>query len=109
VRREERGETSVIHEINTAAFDRPDEADLVDSLRAESAVLLSLVAELEQRIVGHILFSRMWIDGDGVRSRLRHWHLLQCCPTISVAESVRDSSERAWTVCAKDTNRSSLF
>ena len=25
-------------------------------------MLLSLVAELERRIVGHILFSRMWID-----------------------------------------------
>lgn len=28
-------------------------------------VLHSLVAELERRIVGHILFSRMWIDARG--------------------------------------------
>lgn len=65
VRHEDPGEPSLIRAVNEAAFDRPDEADLVDCLRADGAVLLSLVAELEQRIVGHILFSRMWIDGDG--------------------------------------------
>ena len=58
-------ERSVVHSINKAAFGRPDEADLVDSLRTEGAVLLSLVAELEKRIVGHILFSRMSIETAG--------------------------------------------
>ena len=48
-----------------AAFGRPDEADLVDQLRAEGVVLASLVAEFEKRIVGHILFSRMWIETTG--------------------------------------------
>jgi putative acetyltransferase len=52
----------MIRSINQAAFGRPDEADLVDSLRSEGAVLLSLVAEVERRIVGHMLFSRMSID-----------------------------------------------
>ena len=52
----------MVRSINEAAFGRPDEADLIDGLRTDGAVLLSLVAELEQRIVGHILFSRMWID-----------------------------------------------
>jgi putative acetyltransferase len=57
---------SAIHSIHEAAFGRPDEAGLVDSLREEGAILLSLIAEVEQGIVGHILFSRMWIEtGDG--------------------------------------------
>jgi putative acetyltransferase len=56
-------ERSAVRAINEAAFDRPDEADLIDALRADGAVLLSLVAQVEQRIAGHILFSRMWIDG----------------------------------------------
>ena len=47
--------------VNEAAFGQPDEADLVDKLRADGAVLVSLVAELDGRIVGHILFSRAWI------------------------------------------------
>ena len=55
-------EHSVIRSIHEAAFGRPDEADLVESLRSEGAVLLSLVAGVEQRVVGHILFSRMSIE-----------------------------------------------
>lgn len=50
-----------MHSVNFTAFGRVDEADLVGRLRAEEAVLLSLVAELEGRIVGHVLFTRMWI------------------------------------------------
>jgi len=54
-------ERSLIHSINSAAFGRPDEADLVNGLRAGGFVVVSLVAESEGRIVGHILFSRMSI------------------------------------------------
>jgi putative acetyltransferase len=52
----------VVRSINEAAFGRPDEADLVDSLRSEGAVVLSVVAEVEQRVTGHVLFSRMSIE-----------------------------------------------
>ena len=48
--------------MNEAAFGGPDEADLIESLRGDGVVLLSLVAELEARIIGHILFSRMTIE-----------------------------------------------
>jgi putative acetyltransferase len=61
-------ERQAVHSVNEAAFGRPDEADLVDSLRAEGVVLASVVAELEKRIVGHILFSRMWIESSGESS-----------------------------------------
>ena len=43
--------------INLAAFNQPNEADLVDALRIGCPQLLSLVAELDGRVVGHILFS----------------------------------------------------
>jgi putative acetyltransferase len=55
-------ERSSVHSVHEAAFGRPDEADLVDRLRTEDAILLSLVAELDNRIVAHILFVRMWIE-----------------------------------------------
>ncbi len=55
----ERSQIRLVHE---AAFDRPDEANLVDGLRTEGVVLASLVAALEERIVGHILFTRMSIE-----------------------------------------------
>jgi putative acetyltransferase len=55
-------ERPVVRSINQAAFGRPDEAELIDAVRTDGAQILSLVAELGPRIVGHILFSRMWID-----------------------------------------------
>jgi len=48
--------------VNEAAFGRSDEADLIDRLRVEGAVLLSLVAEFDGQIIGHILFSRMTVE-----------------------------------------------
>ena len=60
-----------IAEVNTAAFGQPDEASLVEQLRADGAVRLSLVAEMEGAVVGHLLFSDLpitWKEGtiDGV-------------------------------------------
>lgn len=48
--------------MNEAAFEGAYEANLVDQLRGSEYALISLVAEFEGRIVGHILFSRMWIN-----------------------------------------------
>jgi putative acetyltransferase len=62
---EDAEERSVIHSINEAAFGCLDEADLVDRLRTEGVVLASLVAEMPEKIVGHILFSRMSIETAG--------------------------------------------
>jgi putative acetyltransferase len=62
VRPESTEERAIVHRVNEAAFGRCDEADLVDNLRAEGVVLESLVAEMDHRVVGHILFSRMWIE-----------------------------------------------
>jgi putative acetyltransferase len=62
VRCEDTKDRSAVRSVNVAAFGRLDEADLVDRLRHEGAVLLSLLAEVRGEVVGHILFSRMWID-----------------------------------------------
>jgi putative acetyltransferase len=62
LRRENPEERGAVRSLNEAAFGRPDEADLVERLRNEGAVLASFVAEAEKRIVGHILFSRMLIE-----------------------------------------------
>ncbi|MCR5877060.1 GNAT family N-acetyltransferase [Phenylobacterium sp. J367] len=53
---------AAITEVVAAAFGQPDEARLVDRLRADGDVLFELVAEEAERIVGHILFSRLWAD-----------------------------------------------
>jgi putative acetyltransferase len=55
-------ELRAIREVNETAFAGTEEADLVEKLRRDGSVLHALVAELESTIVGHILFSRMWIN-----------------------------------------------
>ena len=54
---EQPGDEAAIYAVERAAFGRPGEADLVDALRAQGAVTLSLVARLEGEVVGHVLFS----------------------------------------------------
>ncbi|MGB8010720.1 MAG: N-acetyltransferase [Terriglobales bacterium] len=61
-RDEQPGDREQIRKVNVAAFGRSDEADLIDRVRAEGAVLLSLVAEVDGQIIGHILFSRMTVE-----------------------------------------------
>lgn len=57
IRPEAKADVAAIRDLNEDAFGRPDEARLVDRLRANGGVLLSLVAVLGERLVGHILFS----------------------------------------------------
>ena len=58
VRRERSGDAGAIREVNRLAFATPAEARLVDALRARGKLVVSLVAERESRVVGHIAFSR---------------------------------------------------
>lgn len=52
-----------IQSLNTTAFDgRTEEADLVDALRTSGKLLLSLVATADDRLAGHVAFSRVVID-----------------------------------------------
>ncbi len=48
---------AAIREVLLAAFPGPDEAELVERLRADGDAAIELVAELDGRVVGHILFS----------------------------------------------------
>ena len=57
IREEAEGDIPAIRDVNRRAFDREDEARLVDGLRGEGYARLSLVAEEDGRIVGHIMFS----------------------------------------------------
>lgn len=45
-----------------AAFERADEADLVERLRADGDVVFELLAEEGDAVLGHILYSRLWAD-----------------------------------------------
>ena len=63
IRPEQPSDQSAIHAINAAAFETQDEANLVDALRSQADPIVSLVAELDGRLVGHILFSPVTLSG----------------------------------------------
>lgn len=67
IRPEQAGDEGTIHRLTEAAFrDMPfsegDEQHLVDALRRDGDLALTLVAEDGARIVGHIAFSRVAIS-----------------------------------------------
>lgn len=63
VRAEKPGDEAAIHEVNRLAFERDDEANLVDALRDGGYARLSLVAEEDGEIVGHVLFCEVSAGG----------------------------------------------
>jgi putative acetyltransferase len=66
IRAETVADYSGVRKVIRLAFGRDEEASLVDALRAEGAVRSSFVAEIDGRIVGHLLFSELLIAGESV-------------------------------------------
>jgi putative acetyltransferase len=62
IRTEKLEDVEAVRKVNIAAFDRENEANLVDRLRGISSTL-SFVAVQSDRIVGHIFFSRVSVVG----------------------------------------------
>lgn len=62
IRPEKSEDVPAIRSVIEQAFGRPAEADLVDALRRNGKATLSLVAEDEGRVVGHVLFSPVTVE-----------------------------------------------
>lgn len=65
VRQESPTDFPSVYSVNTAAFKRSEEAQLVDRLRSSNSFIpeLSLVAVIDKDIVGYILFTQVSIIG----------------------------------------------
>jgi putative acetyltransferase len=57
IRTERPGDEAAIHAVHSAAFPTEEEARLVRLLRESGRLTLSLVAEVDGQIVGHVAFS----------------------------------------------------
>jgi putative acetyltransferase len=85
IRRETEADHAAVAEVTAAAFGQDDEARLVEAIRAcdEFVPELTLVAEEDGRIVGHVMFSYSALEGSTTR-------LLQLSP-LSVAPGRQNS------------------
>lgn len=54
-----------IRAVTEAAFGQPDEAELIESLRADGKVIAEQVAHDGESVIGHILFSRLRMSESG--------------------------------------------
>jgi putative acetyltransferase len=63
IRAEEDKDSAAVHAINTAAFETSGEARLAAILREEAQPVISLVAEENDEVVGHILLSPVSLSG----------------------------------------------
>lgn len=63
IRTEREEDRTGVRAVNESAFATPAEADLVDALRGQARPVVSLVADDQGAIVGHILFSPVLLTG----------------------------------------------
>ena len=72
IRKEEENDNIQIYEVNKLAFQQENEGKLIEKIRNTENFIpeLSIVAEIDNRIVGHILFSKIKIVGKSVYESL---------------------------------------
>jgi putative acetyltransferase len=75
IRLETHEDIPAIHRVNRLAFDRESEADLVDKLREENAIILSLVAVEDNQVFGHILITPVTVHAED-----SHWEAVALGP-----------------------------
>ena len=63
IREERPNDIAAVRDLNRRAFGQDQESNIVDALRANGAALLSLVATVNDQVVGHIMYSPLAIDG----------------------------------------------
>lgn len=64
IRPETKKDIAKVRKINTAAFETEAEANIVDDLRKSTTPVISLVAEVNGKVVGHILFSPVTLSAN---------------------------------------------
>jgi putative acetyltransferase len=63
IRPEKDDDWDAVHAVNVSAFESPSEANLVDALREQAQPVVSLVAEENGEVIGHIMFSPVALSG----------------------------------------------
>ncbi len=104
IRNEGPADHARVREIQEAAFARPDEARLVEALRRSARPQLSLVAELDGELTGHLFLAPVAIDGPSPSVECAGLAPIAIDPVFQrsgigsalVRESLRRCSEVGW-------------
>ena len=63
IRVEAAGDAAALRDLLRAAFEGEAEAKLVDDLRVDNDIVLSLVAvDAEETVIGYVAFHRLWVE-----------------------------------------------
>jgi putative acetyltransferase len=87
IREEEPADVASIRAVNISAFGREREANIVDALRTDHAIVLSLVATRNRETVGHILYSPITI-GDVAAAALGPMAVVPECQREGVGSAL---------------------
>ncbi|MBS0206386.1 MAG: N-acetyltransferase [Planctomycetes bacterium] len=116
VRTEQPGDCRAIHEIHRHSFPTNIEAQLVDALRAAGRLSVSLIAEADQRIVGHIAFSPVTVTAGHVGAGLAPISVESAYRRLGIAAELVTTGLRAcraagftWAVVLGDPRYYSRF
>lgn len=63
IREERPGDIAAVRAVNRRAFGQDQESNIVEALRTNGGALLSLVAKVNNEVVGHIMYSPLSVDG----------------------------------------------
>jgi putative acetyltransferase len=94
IREERPDDLQAVRDLNRRAFDQDQESNIVDALRANGAALLSLVATLNDRVVGHIMYSPAIIAGNVTGAALGPMAVLPECQRQGIGSKLIGAGNR---------------
>jgi putative acetyltransferase len=94
IREERPDDIAAVRDINRRAFGQDQESNIVDALRANGAVLLSLVATLNDRVVGHIMYSLVSVGGNVRGAALGPMAVLPECQRQGIGSKLIEAGNR---------------
>jgi putative acetyltransferase len=94
IREERPNDVQAVRDLNRRAFGQDQESNIVDALRANAAALLSLVATLNDRVVGDIMYSPAIIAGNVTGAALGPMAVLPECQRQGIGSKLIEASNR---------------
>jgi putative acetyltransferase len=85
---------AAVRDLNRRAFGQDQESNIVDALRANGAALLSLVATLDDQVVGHIMYSPASTGGNVTGAALGPMAVLPECQRQGIGSKLIEAGNQ---------------